>query len=451
MKKILLVAVIALVTLSASAMDRTHVKKSVTKEMRANFANGMKAKFTALNDIESIQAKLKTIKAQPTANKVTHRADEVYDQLVPAYSIESAFYDSQILGGFTDRYFYSGASFLIDGEKAYLAPFEDLGYVEGTLDATAENLLESYGAVVYKFTSSKIGKVTYTDGSMPDVELVLEPAYQGDDYLAHRTGETTFNAYYFAETNELFIPEILAAFDANSTNTEVVEDLVIVDLDLLTQDYLNQFISKGTFTGASFFTTDDENNDVAGDCEIFVGFADEGLYYVKGANDDALADSWVAFEIDETDPTIATVDYFQYLGLLQFYTDATRTEVEPGIVVTYGVDLSTGRYTQYSRYQITDNADNTTTIASTDNTRFENMILFEGEGEDSMGCFNRLDLSITILWDPAYPDAGGDDTAIKGVKSEKVNANGTYNLNGQRVNDNAKGLIIKDGKKVIMK
>ena len=44
----------------------------------------------------------------------------------------------------------------------------------------------------------------------------------------------------------------------------------------------------------------------------------------------------------------------------------------------------------------------------------------------------------------------GDETAINAVKATKAD-DAIYNLNGQRVNASYKGLVIKNGKKVIIK
>ena len=45
---------------------------------------------------------------------------------------------------------------------------------------------------------------------------------------------------------------------------------------------------------------------------------------------------------------------------------------------------------------------------------------------------------------------GGDETAINAVKATKAD-DAIYNLNGQRVNASYKGLVIQNGKKVVIK
>ena len=46
-------------------------------------------------------------------------------------------------------------------------------------------------------------------------------------------------------------------------------------------------------------------------------------------------------------------------------------------------------------------------------------------------------------------DGDDDTTAINGITNDTITDNTMYNLAGQRVNANAKGIIIINGKKVI--
>ena len=444
MKRILLVVAIALVTLSASAVNRPHLEKS-------KIADKKKVEVASLGAFKSIEAKYANSHsfysdAKQKSNKVAqiqaiHRAEKVtVDQLIPAYSEWTYYYDSEILGGFVPQIMYDGASFLVDGDKAYFAPFANLGFVEGVLDPTAENIYADYGAVVYTFTSDVIATYDRT------IDLSLEPCVvDRTTFTATRSGEKTFIGYYFEETNELYFTTdvCLALFEANSTDTEVFDDYYVSRrLWLTPQEDMNPYISKGTYTGVSYYGSD---NNVAGDCEIFVGYED--VYYVKGADGSGVADVWVEYDVDENDPSKATVMGDLYIGTFNFYTDATRTEVEPGIVLTEGLLQSGGNLTAFttdysSTYKITDNADGTTTIANTDNTVYGDYVFFADDG----GMFNAVDMNIKILWEPLYDD----DTAVKNVKAEKVQ-NTIYNLSGQRVSNNFKGIVIKDGKKVVVK
>lgn len=442
MKKVLLVAVIALVTLSASAVNRPHIKKGITKEMRATLSNGEKAKITSITDAASVEAKLKArISDQNEFGKITRRAGEEEVDLVPAIA-EYGWYFSEILGGTLQRNMYEGASFLVEGEKAYLAPFEGLGYVEGVLNPTAENPLADYGAVVYEFTCAPIAEST------SGLILSLETAdFDVTTRALSRNGQNTFYAYYIEEYKELYCPEFLALFDAtNTADTEIFsERYVLVDLDIIPKSVCLPYISTGTFTGKSLW----DGSVMTGDCEIYLGYS---AYYVKGANGcvgflpDAAGDNaWIEFAYDELDESIVTVADYQYTG--GPYTFASG---DTGYIVTVGAVHNGTEVTGFadddaSVYKVTDNADGTTTIANTNNTAYGDYVI------SNLGFFETLDLSITITYELAYPDAGGEDS-INGVKAEKTNnTNGTYNLNGQRVSDNAKGLIIRDGKKYIVK
>ena len=447
MKKVLLVAVIALVTLSASAGSHPTLK-------RLGLANEKKLEVTTSKN-KVLEAAYQAKKAEQDANKAIQvnsirRAGEEELELIPAYSEWTySYFNYGENRGFIPQIMYDGASYLVDGEKAYFAPFYKLGYVEGVRVGTQNFDTETGDVVtadVYEFTSAIIGKTT------SGIELSLEPC-DIVDFVAIRSGKGTFNAYYFTENGEFYIPSdvCLALFDANSASTEVFNDAYVARmLDLLPQDLFNQYISKGTYSAKTYYSS---RTDISGDCEIFVGYED--VYYVKGADG---IDAWVEYDIDESDMSYATVFENQCLGHFMFSNDGVNFDL-PGVITTVGLLQSGGSLTAFnaandyiSAYKITDNADGTTTIANTDNTVY-GLYIFAADGDDGM--YNAFDMNITITYEPAYPDAGGDDggddTAIKGVKSEKVNTNGTYNLNGQRVNDNAKGLIIKDGKKFIVK
>ena len=441
MKRILLVAAIALVTLSASAVNRPLFQKA------PRFANEKKSEVTTWSNVKSMEAALKAKKTELEANKTLQisavsRADEVSEpELIPAYSEWTyAYFNLGEMRGFMPQIMYDGASFLVDGETAYFAPFEKLGYVEGVLVGTQDFSAQSGGTItadVYEFTSAVIAETN------SGIQLSLEPC-DVVDYTAVRSGATTFQAYYFSDNEEFYLPAdvCLALFDVNSSETDVWNDLYVARmLDLMPQDFYKPYISKGTFTGKTYY---DSRTNLSGDCEIFIGYDD--VYYVKGA-DGINEDAWVEYDVDESDPSIATLFSDQYIGSYNFYsTDPSDTEI--GIVATVGLLQSNGSLSAFnsandyiSEYKITDNPDGTTTIANTNNTVYGDYIYMESGG----GMYNALDLNITILWEEAY------DTGIKGVTAETNKDGAIYNLAGQRVSNDFKGIVIKDGKKVIMK
>ena len=442
MKKSLLVAAAALVALSASATIRPHASK-------ARFAKEKKEVLTTPGAFKNHAAKLEAMNAfysntQQKASKVpfvkANRAPEDVN-LIPCYS-EWTYYYSSILGGFIPKIMHDKASFAVDGEKAYLAPFAELNYVVGVLDTEAENIYADYGAVVYKFDSQVIGK--YQDSETnTEVNLVLEPCGV-ENYAPVRNAEAqSFYAYYFAEDNEFYIPSTtcLAVYEEDRSKTELFDEYFVARvLDLQPQEELNQYISKGTFTGKSYYGA---ANDVSGDCQIYLG---NGIYCVKGA-DGAYEKAWIEYTIDEKDNTLATVMADQFVGKFNFYDDDTHTTTHPGIIGTVGLLQEDGQLTAYNKegdysssYKITENENETTTIANTNNTCYGDYVYEAGGG----GMYNCIDQSITILYEPI-------ETGINTVKANAANSAAVYNLAGQKVGKDFKGLVIKDGKKYIQK
>lgn len=452
MKRILLVAVVALITLSASAVDRKRTplpkfaneKKTIlaTPNALKNFAANQKAMMASYSDVENKTKKTAFISNAP-------RREEGELELIPSFS-EWTYYYSSVIQGFIPKIMEDGASYLVteDG-KAYLAPFANLGMVEGVLNTTAENPYADYGAQVYTFTSEVIA--TYTDPDTNEkIDLSLEPCVI-ENYTPYRSGETTFNAYYFPEYEEFFLPKdvTLALFDANGTETEVFDEYYVARrLDLQPQEKYKEYISKGTFKNISYYESDPETATTEGECEIYLGSS--SAIYVKGA-DPANEDAWMEYDFDEEDESLLKISEDIYVATYNFYTDATHTATTPGVVVTVGLLQTDGTLSAFnsddeyrSSYKWTDNSDGTTTVANTNNTVYGLYVYMEGNG----GMFEAVNQTITITYEPAY-----DTSAIKNINTDKPgNYNdATYNIMGQRVNSNAKGLVIKNGKKFIVK
>lgn len=445
MKKILLIATAALVTLSASAINRGNAPKAkVASEKKAvlatpgafkNFAVKQNAENTFFSGIQHKASKVAQVQS-------SRRAEETVE-LTPCYSEWTYFY-SHLVGGFIAKIMHDQASFAVKGDKAYLAPFEKLGAVVGVLNTEAENPYAEYGAVVYTFTSDVIAK--YTDPQTQEVtDLTLEPCIV-ENYTPYRSSEKTFDAYYFEEYNELYIPSsvTLALFDAESN--DIFDDAYVArHLDLVPQEELNPYISKGTFSNKSYYGAD---YDDAGECQIYLG---SSAIYVKGADAAGAPNTWIEYDVDEEDETLLSVFDNEYAGTFNFYDDASRTTTHPGVVTTVGLLQADGQLTGFnsaqdyaSFYKWTDNADETSTITNTDGTVYGDYV-FEDEAYGDGGMYNAVDQTITILYEPAFD-------AIKNVNVETGKFNGvSFNLAGQKVNANQKGLIIRDGKKFIVR
>lgn len=453
MKKVLLVAVCALITLSASAISRQHAPKAKFNPKDS------KSLMLTPGAFKSLAAKQEAMNAfysdvTPTVSKVAHikasrraEGDEVVEpELKPCFSQWTYFYTS-IMGGFVPQIMYEGASFLVSDGKAYFAPFARLGYVEGVVEKDVLNMYSEEGADSITFTASVIA--TYTDpDTQAETDLTLEPCYI-ENYTPYRSEIKTFGAYYFAEYNELYIPAstTVALFDASSTDINIFDEVYVARrLDLEPQEDLKPFISKGTYKNVSYYGAE---YDTAGDCEVYLGA--QHCICVKGA-DASYDKAWIEYDYDETNPSILSVIENQVAGLFNFYNDATRTDTHLGLLVTVGLLQSGGQLIGFNEdadyasfYSITDNADETTTITNTANTVYGDYVFMEDGYEGGM--YDAVDQTIVITYEPAY-----EPTGIKTVTDNTNKQTGiTYNLNGQRVDASHKGLVIRDGKKYLNK
>ena len=444
MKKILLVAAVALVAVSASAMNRNHASVS-------RFANEKKTAITTLGAFKNMSEKKAAMNAfYADANVerklgevqiVNRRAGEADPELIPAFSTWTYHYTT-VMGGFVPQIMYSDASFLVENGKAYFAPFTKLGYVEGVVES-GTNMYSEAGADSITFTADIIA--TYTDSKTgKKASLVLEPCYV-ENYTPHRLGSKTFGAYYFAEDNELYLPDTYALFELDETKTEVFDEaLVARRLYLIPQESLYPYISKGTVECTTYYSN---ASNYSGNVEVLLG---NGYYNVKGCDPEA-DDAWVEFDVNESDETILDVPEGLFIARYNFYNDESRTATHPGDVCTVGLLQENGTLTAFNKdnnyvstYKITDNADETSTIANTAGTVYGDYV-YEKEEDGNGGMMNAVDMKITITYELAY-------TGINEVSSENEKfAGATFNLNGQKVNASQKGLVIRDGKKFFVK
>jgi len=162
-----------------------------------------------------------------------------------------------------------------------------------------------------------------------------------------------------------------------------------------------------------------------------------GNIYIKGFNPiGAIKDSWVEFEVsDEGD--MATVDASQLLGLVDLYTDETRTSTVTVLFTPIGLlpDFSNWSDDNASSYFITDDEiEETTTVESTGMDSYG--VYGFSENKEYVGLWSILqNLKFTITSEPV--DDAIRNTAVKSA------SNDYYDLQGRKVNASQKGLLIK--------
>ena len=446
MKKFLLFAFVAVATLNASAIER--MKKSPFPKQQQKALVRQDAHVDILRN--KIAYQLPQAQKFPMDMKFAKKADEKPISLRPAFSTGTGRY-SELIGGFSSQAIYEGASFYVDEEagKVYLKPFDFIpGLVVGTI-SDEENEYSEYGALLVTFDCSDYF-ATYTTEE-GEQKLYLKPSdVEGSGqtgYYPVRNESTTFNAYYISEYDEeegatyteLFTEEILAVY-MNEETAPMYDFLVLYGLDLEPMDEVSPYVSKAIVSTNSPYG--EQYNFTNEDAMVLLS---QTGYYVKGV-DSFDPDAWVYFKVDEEDPTIFTVKDNQYIGVFSFYTDATYTTTHDVLMTTCGYVWDgtevTGYAPNYSPSFKSTDVDEVTELKNTDNTLYGDYGY--SEIETKSGLYDAAELTITILYEEV-------ELGVSGVKSNAPKSNARYNLAGQRVDKNYKGIVIENGKKFIKK
>ena len=436
MKKFLLIVVAAFAAANVSAANGVK-KVNFPKAQKAMVAPDASLGLVSKSFNAAMQA-MSEQKAEMSAKTIQKAPDA--SELIPCYSEDGGMYLPGY--GFVDQFMYDGASYLVQDGKAYLKPFADLGMVEGVVEAGVQNMYSVLGADSITFTCSSIATLK-ANGA----KLYLEPCdfNLNDDWtVVRKDGAKTFGAYYFAENGELYVPEILALFveDPLEKNPYSHYD-VVYPLDLMPQSAYEEYSSKAIVSAFGLASGTTYANDKA-----IAVFGDDCIY-VKGAEMAFNPDSWVKFVVDENDESIYNMPW---QGLSQASMGDT-----PALLRAYGVipqdggtvrlnyvDLDGDGYVDDcpTVFRWSENADETSSLISTNGTEFSAMIYTADGG--ILGFYEVYgSLNVTITYESIV--------GINEVKGNKQQNDAIYNIAGQRVAKDYKGLVIKNGKKYLVK
>jgi hypothetical protein len=437
MKKFLLYALAAFAAVNVSAADG--VKK-------ANFQKVEKATFAADAHLglvsKSLNAAMQAMSQETASQEITaiQKAPEL-SELIPCYS-ESAGMHLPGYGMFTMN-MYEEASFLVKDGKAYFQPFSNMGMVEGVVEAGLANRFSEYGADSVTFTVDYIGALETGE------KLFLEPCDWVDYTAVRMEGAKTFGAYYFAEYNELYIPDILALFYEDPLETKPYKPAYVVyNLDLLPQSLYDEVTCMGNATANSAFDPYDPY--ATDNAKVLFSEDNNGnsVVYVKGIEMSFNPDAWVKFVADENDESIYKVSPMQGLTPVSVSGD-------PAILVTEGAKhngsaltgfTGTGLNNSYTTFKWSDNADETSSLTVASDEALGNYIIAvtADKGPSGLGFYEAFaNMNINITYESIV--------GIKEVKGNKQQNDAIYNIAGQRVAKDYKGLVIKNGKKYLVK
>lgn len=323
MKKLLLLMMAAVVSMTtmarqlgiAPAAKATGVGINLPKLVNNGAVKSVAERNAALNAFYSAKQQ----RAQ-NAIKASKRAEEVSEEdLIPTYSMDNYIYTNVTGAMFMPM--YEGASYAIKDNKVYFTPFEGLDCIEGELIEGCD-MFENADSITFTLSTQKeVGQ----DKAGTKYYIGLA-TFDMESKELKRNDKMTLGAYYFPENGEIYVPlfsldDFVCLFAENATDPEF--GYSIANLDIMPQDYLNEYMFYGRYTASDALSEDVVPERYFGKVKAFINGSS---IFVKGINSSfgLIEDAWVEFETDE-EFTNAIVSDEQLLGFAELYTDDTYT------------------------------------------------------------------------------------------------------------------------------
>ncbi|MCD8288345.1 MAG: hypothetical protein LUC26_00305 [Prevotella sp.] len=487
MKKVLLFALLACATLAAKAQTSYSLyidtypwnySAAISGKVVVDFGSQWgEFKLTETNTVDaSVYTGYKIVVSDVTEDGVQLVAvgadDESYTD-ISAGTIEGTFSEDltqfELQGKVADATITVEEAYLIkaDGtEEAMVYGGASWGCTFDAYEPAAITYTGQYGGV-YIFNPETDEPFTYTYGSdetynftitlkdaLPaDITVELDDASEGFAWITLEAGNTQYT----------FTINDAACVDGDGTG----HDIAHIYLKANEEDgYPFTVNYKSIIEGATDEeSTDEEDTDEEDASDYFVSLDFEGdnSYWTLYDND--------AFEISNDTNVTPGMDGNHFLANYgnNFYASTDL------IHQTSQSELPAGTYTVSARINVGGNMDDIEFYATAGETDEYLSMAYDSAdwtAEDRVSVEITLDedayLTIGIRTGADYPTAewlwliadnfdvegttSGEETGITSVPAVTAAGNGAiYNIAGQRVNENAKGLLIKDGKKVLVK
>lgn len=435
MKKFLLLTVAVATASVAMAQWNHNLSKSPVIEQFMKTANKPMV-MKSVNQEKAIS--LSQLKAE-----IKNTSRRASDQGIAG--ISQQVYTMNKYQGITNKNMFKEAKYYTTDDKVYLSLF-NLGYMEGTI-VKGNNRLSAYNADSVTFN---LGTVAYEKEGVKLYYAGTTITATQKSISAARNNNATIGGYYFAEYNELYVPATgLDAFIAvyKDNETTPITETLIGHFDIQPAEELNKHISKATWTANQIGYDSKTEQPVTRPLEggnAHVLLAEDG-YYVSGLYPAqyGLENAWVFMEASE-DGTQVTIGDNQYLGTVSFYTDETQKETTDVVFAPSSIKTDySGWADNYETVLFVeeDQVTETTSLISDGLTTFT--LYGYNDLDDFVGpWFSMTDIVLTITYEL---------DGINDVKTVRVDPKVSYNMAGQRISDSYKGLVIKNGKKLIKK
>lgn len=438
MNKITLLLVAALMTMGAMARP-TLVKKpgamSFAKEMKATPGafRSVQAKMQANNTFYagmplSAAAKLKTIARAPEEDSPTAGLNNYVSTYVYEYD--------EILDDFLFSSMYGAFAKVADG-KAQLSLFSDFVPVEGVVESGTNWYSEYAGERIdsITFDLSTVIAINGETGKNFVYGLIdVEYDEESRSYLFTHLPNKKLGAYYWADEDFLYIPDILGIYAEDAT--EDVPDYAVADLKLTPSEEIENSILLGEYNATNY-----SGESLSGEIDVLPSpWANEAGelrydFYVAGF-DPIYPYAWLCIEQSE-DGLTASMPSFQYVynGELNLAEDHTTNAA----IINYGFSLAAdGRLKAVGdlSYFVEEEGDNLVLESDGEGSYCDYIFAEAQYDEEETGVYTILnDLKFTIT--PVLAD-------VKGVNNgtSKAVATEYFDMQGRRVAHNQKGLVL---------
>ncbi len=440
MKKFTLMMIATFVAVSGMAIGtQKHavVKNFMNKNMMTPY---FAKKVDVSGGIAASQSKANTIKATATKSiRTVKDAEPAVD--VKSLILANQYIYDEYLGGMLDYYPVTESFYLVDGTSIALE-LNGIMTMEGTIGEGVNEFAE-YGAEVVTF---KAGEVVATIKETGEELKLYNCDWDKENYVPVPNTDDIVGYIFYDEAGgiqEIFIPAIIAVVGETSgivaagTNYDACTDA-------------DAAFFKTTVTGTETNTSTEGGEPIELEKRAFYwsansdGTVDVLVEGISGWDEDA----WFKMTI-AADGTTANIKNQQFVGSYTF----RQPEGLAGSFFAATYTATGDGHFQYVEDGMTLNVtmnDDGDIYKATDGQEFCAIGYFnDGEGGDYSGYIysSVADLQIKVTNEPAE-----GVTAIKEVNNTKTVKNAaTYNLAGQKVGKDYKGMIIRDGKKFIVK
>ena len=339
-------------------------------------------------------------------------------------------------GGFTEGYLMADRNYIIDNNNIMFQVDENI-VLEGII-GEGENPYAQYGLEVIKFPGGQVIGNSETNGDY----VVKACDFNSTDKTISVNDNDIYAYAQFDEAGDIeyfILNEIIALYNENqgiiyggvnysyypsAIKDDIYSTIITGKTDEWVSDTEQETVPVTINSQALFYDQDSETRDYK--------------VLVKELNAWGVDDVWTCVNLKE-DYTGANIDNFQYIGTYTFKDGSNGDIVNAAVKPDYHTDAN-GLVLAVS----TDEQENLVLTASTEaEASVYWLVGFFDDGKTYL-INNIKELVITIT------------NELAGIKDINVNNStrsnaATYNLAGQKVGKDYKGIIIRDGKKFIVK